>query len=256
MRALLFAVGVFALLDSTGAADNDPVKEKLDKAKSAYDQQLDKLRAGVLKSLADREGTARKMSNKALVDQIKAERDAFEARGELPKSVPTANYLRDAKQARTALELAYTVAIKEYVKTRKDDEAATAEKDLTALKDSTGATGTSLSALLNPDTVWLGVRRVATAKGKLVEDPFALKVAGRERKNFKGEIVLDGTRRYDVEGVVVGDAIAFATEKKGKFKQTFEGRLRGGSLELIRGGTGQGGDRVKGAVILTPPKKK
>jgi hypothetical protein len=250
VRTVLFALGVILLSSPASLAQSDPVRANLDKAKAAYDEQLDKLRAGLLKSLDEREESARKAGDKKLVDQVKAERDAFESRGELPKVVPTANHLRDAKAARTALETAYTAAIKEYVKAKKDDEAAAAERDLAAFKDATGATGVSLSALLAPNSAWAGVRRVATAKGKLAETPFQMTVSARDGKAFKGEITLDKNRKYAVEGLVEGDRIAFATTAKGKFKNTFEGRLRGGIVELVFAGTGSGGDQVRGAVVL------
>jgi hypothetical protein len=257
LRATVFALGVILVLSAAGRAlQEDPIKAKLDQAKTAYDEQLDKIRGALLKSLDEKEDAARKAANKKLVDQVKAEREAFESRGELPKSVPTANLLRDGKAARTTLELAYVEAVKEYVRAKKDDEAAAAEKDLTAFKDSTGASGVSLSALLAPDSAWTGVRRVATAKGKLAETPFQMTVAARDGKAFRGEIVIDKNRKYPVEGVVEGDRIAFATVAKGKFKNTFEGRLRGGIVELVFAGTGTGGEQVKGAVVLTPAKGK
>ncbi len=254
-RSILFALGLVVLLNAAGrAAEDDPIKAKLDKAKAVYDDRTDKLRAALLKSLDDKEDAARKASNKKLVDQIKAERDAFDLRGELPKIVPTANYLRDGKQAWAALEAAYTTAIKEFTRAKQDDEAAAAEKDLKALKEALA--GASLSALLTKDSIWTGVRRATTAKGKQAEDEFELKITARDGKDFMGEIVIDKTRKYDVDGTVVGDRIAFETEKKGKFKHTFEGRFRGGILELALAGTGQGGEKVKGAVVLTPPKGK
>jgi hypothetical protein len=256
MRTALFALGVSVLLAQSSPAADDPITVKLDKAKAAYDEQLDKLRDGLVKSLEEKEETARKSGNKKLVDQLKAEREAFEVRGELPKSVPTGNYLRDTKSARTTLELAYTAAIKEYVKAKKDDEAAAAERDLAAFKDATGDSGVSLSALLAKDSVWSGVRRVATAKGKIAESPFQLRVTSRDGKAFSGVITLDKGRKYDVVGNVEGDKLGMTTQKKDKFKNTFDGRLRGRVLEMVFSGTGSGGDEVKGIVVLTPAKKK
>lgn len=257
VRAVLFALGVVAILGpASRAADNDPIKEKLDKAKAAYDDTLDKLRDGLLKELDEKEEAARKKGDKKAVDVVKAEREAFDSRGDLPKVVPTANFLRDCKQARTALELAYSAAIKDYVKAKMDDEAGAAEKDLAAFKDVTGDYGASLSAQLVKDTLWKGARRVLNAKGKLVEDAFQLKVLKRNGKDFTGEITLGENRKYDVEGVVERDKIAFVTEKKGNFKQGFEGRLRGRVLELAFAGTGQGKEQVKGVVALTLEKAK
>jgi hypothetical protein len=255
-RAVLFALGVVALLGpATRAAEDDLVKAKLDKAKAVYDAQLDKLCGNLVKSLQDKEEAARKAGNKKLVDQVKTEREAFETRGDLPKSISTANFTRDCKQARATLELAYTTAIKEYTKAKMDDEAAVVEKDLEAFRQDTGQAGATLAQLLAQDSAWSGMRRIANDKGKLNQNPFKLKISARDGKTFKGQVEFL-SRKYDVEGVVEGDRIAFATEKKGNLKHNYEGRLRGRTLELAFSGTGMSNEQVKGLVVLTRDKGK
>src|SRR6266545_6647356 len=103
----MFRCTIVALLLSVAcaAADDgkDPVKEKLFAAKVAYDKEMAAYRAAVGEWLDKREEAARKAGDKKLVDQVKAERKAFDEDGELPKGAPTALKLRPAA-ARKALE--------------------------------------------------------------------------------------------------------------------------------------------------------
>lgn len=258
VRTLLTVVCVFAAAVASARAADDPTKDKLDKAKTAYDEQTEKSRAALIKRLQDREEAARKEGNKKLVDQVKAEREAFESRGELPKTVPTTGYVRESKQARIALEAAYAAAIKEYTKAKKDDEAAVVEKELAAFKEDGEAPAVPLAQLLVKDSVWEGRKWNAPGKEHPLgqEVSFLLKVTDRDDKRFKGHVVIKDGRPVSIEGTVEGDRVAFATEKKGKWQQNFEGRLRGRTLTLVFAGTGNGGEDVKGRAALAPAKGK
>jgi len=118
---------------AAGADDKDPVKEKLFAAKVAYDKEMAAYRAAVGEWLDKREEAARKAGDKKLVDQVKAERKAFDEDGELPKGAPAALKLRPAA-ARKALEGGYAEAVKAYTKAKKDDEAAAVEKELESFR--------------------------------------------------------------------------------------------------------------------------
>jgi hypothetical protein len=251
-RTLLLSVTAVALfgLASVRADEEDPIKARLDKEKAAYDGQVEKLRAGLLKSLQDKEDTARKDGNRKLVEQVKGDREAFEGKGELPKSVPTAAYTRTLQQARLVLEAAFATAIKEYTKAKKDDEAAAVEQQLTAFRADAGGAGTSAEQVLTKGSVWNGRRRTATSAGKFNETAYQLRITANDGKTFKGKITIDETRTYTVEGTTDSNKVAFKTEKKGKFQHTYEGRLRGRVLELAFAGTGVGGEQVKGLVVL------
>jgi Skp family chaperone for outer membrane proteins len=108
--------------------DAEMVKEKLFQAKKDYDAQLQKFKKSITDLLDKREDDARMKGNKKQVDQIKAERDAFEKTGESPQAIPSA--LREpVASARTKLDKAYTAAIKEYVRLKMDDAAGATEKE-------------------------------------------------------------------------------------------------------------------------------
>jgi len=114
-------------------AQDDPIKKKILKAKAAYETEVAKLRSEVVAWYKKREETARNAGNKKLTDELKQQREAFEAKEEWPLDMPADLRTRLTK-ARTQLEIAYTTAIKDYTKAKKDDEASDVEKDLVELK--------------------------------------------------------------------------------------------------------------------------
>jgi hypothetical protein len=67
--------------------------------------------------------------NKRLVDQIKAEREEFAKKLELPQQAPAA-LTAQPKVARARLESAYEVAVKDYTKAKNDERADSVEKEL------------------------------------------------------------------------------------------------------------------------------
>jgi hypothetical protein len=77
VRCVVMSVVLVGAVCVAFADDTDPVKEKLFAAKVAYDAEMTKFRTLVREWLDEREDAARKDGNKAIVDQIKAERKAF-----------------------------------------------------------------------------------------------------------------------------------------------------------------------------------
>ena len=125
--ALLIGVLMVAICPAR-ADDVDMAKGKLFQAKKAYDDEMQKFKKTIADLLDKREDTARNAGNKKVVDQIKAEREAFEKTGELP-SVVTSAIREPVVLARTKLDKAYTVAIKEFVRLKTDDVAEATEKE-------------------------------------------------------------------------------------------------------------------------------
>lgn len=127
IRCSLLVVALVAACASA-REDKDPIKEKLFTAKVAYDKEMSVFRKTVGEWLDKREDAARKNGDKKALDQVKDDRKAFDEDAVLPK---TALDLQQKQAApRKALEAAYAVAIKDYVKAKKDDEAAATEKAL------------------------------------------------------------------------------------------------------------------------------
>jgi hypothetical protein len=133
------------------AADDDPVLAKLDKAKAAYHADIEKYQVGVAASFDRQEEAARKNGDKKLIDQLKSERQAFVENRELPKVAPAA-FKFQLSSARSSLEAAYRNAVKEYIKSKQDDEAAAIEKEWDVFK--TGGAVVA-SGPFQPKSVWM-----------------------------------------------------------------------------------------------------
>ncbi len=115
-------------LSPARADDAEMVKEKLFQAKKEYDAEVQKFKKAITESLDKREDDARKSGNKKLVDQIKAEREAFDKTGELTQTIPAT--IQDvATVARTKLDKAYARASKEYLVLKNDDAVEATEKE-------------------------------------------------------------------------------------------------------------------------------
>jgi hypothetical protein len=119
---------VLAGLVTSVRADSDSTRMKLDEAKAAYEASSEKYRAAVGVWLDKRESSARDKGDKKLVDQVKAERQAFDERGELPPGAPVVLKSRLAS-ARSALDSAYKAAVREHTRAKRDEEAAAVEKE-------------------------------------------------------------------------------------------------------------------------------
>jgi len=127
----LFALLTGALAVGLAAAradDAEAVKDKLFQAKKDYDAEVQKFKKAITETLDKHEEDARKAGNKKVVDQIKAERDAFEKTGESPQVVP-APIREPVTAARTKLDKAYTIAAKEYLRLKMDDAVEATEKE-------------------------------------------------------------------------------------------------------------------------------
>jgi hypothetical protein len=116
------------------AADEDPIKTKLDNAKKEYDAKLVKFKEASNAWLDKKEEAARKSGDKVVVDQIKAARQIYEDSGNLPV-VPPADVRKILTGAQTAYDAAMVTAIKEYTKAKKDDEAKEITKKLKDFRD-------------------------------------------------------------------------------------------------------------------------
>jgi hypothetical protein len=133
-RAILLATAVVLTvsLPNLGAAA-DPVREKLDKAKAAYAEEMSAYREKAQAWFESREDVARKAGNKKLVDQIKEESATFERTDDLPAKAP-----RDLKQRATNAQArvvrVYQEAVKDFVRAKQDKEAEATEKELELVK--------------------------------------------------------------------------------------------------------------------------
>ena len=118
---------------ATAAAEDDPVKAKLDKAKETYQAAREKNKEYLVGVLTKQEEVARKAGNVALVGKVKKALDEYQGGGPLPGGLAPAVRQRFSA-ARAAMEAAYADAVREYVKAKKDDLAEAVRKDWDAFK--------------------------------------------------------------------------------------------------------------------------
>ena len=149
-----FACVLLSFVATLRAADDDPVRVKLDKAKVTFQTDMDKYRSAVSASFDKREEAARKKGDKKLVDQIKAERQTFEEKGELPNTAPAA-VKSQLSLARSSLEAAYKAAIRDYTRAKKDVEAAAVEKEYKELIKGIGVDAIASADPFQPKSVWV-----------------------------------------------------------------------------------------------------
>jgi dsDNA-binding SOS-regulon protein len=110
------------------ADDAEAVKEKLFQAKKDYGAEVQKFKKAITDLLDKREENARNKGDKKVLDQIKAERDAFEKTGEMPQIVPS-SIREPLRSARIKLNTAYSLAVKDLVRLKMDDAASATEKE-------------------------------------------------------------------------------------------------------------------------------
>ena len=127
--------------------EDDPIKAKLDKAKAVYEIEIEKTEKAILDSFTKTEAVARKNGNKAVIDQVRAERTAFELTGAVPKSLP-GPVQQHITAARAPLEIAYAVAIRDYTKANQNKKAAEVQQAIEEFKAS-GSFGGRFFYLVN-----------------------------------------------------------------------------------------------------------
>jgi hypothetical protein len=137
----VFAVLFVVVLAPTIKADDDPITVKLEQAKTAYEADQEKFKKSVGDWFDRTEQAARGRGDKKAVDRIVVERKAFDERGIVPANVPPA-VTQQSVTARSKMEAAYTLAIKEYTKSKQDAAAASSEQQLETFRRT--ATGISV----------------------------------------------------------------------------------------------------------------
>ncbi len=77
----------------------DPIGERLAKAKATYQDNLEKLKDGLLKLLDKKDSAARATGDKALLDKIQRERLELTANGTISTVLPSGAYVRQLRSA-------------------------------------------------------------------------------------------------------------------------------------------------------------
>ncbi|WP_020470659.1 NPCBM/NEW2 domain-containing protein [Zavarzinella formosa] len=129
LRLLFPAIALLLVFGQAARSDEaEDVKEKLERAKRVYDGQLKDFKKAVTDLFDKKEDTVRKAGDKKALDDLKAQRKAFDELGESPATLPM-SVKSELTTARTTLDKAYQSAIKEYIKLKLDDAAEKTEKE-------------------------------------------------------------------------------------------------------------------------------
>lgn len=141
MRYSLVVLAALAMPIAVARADDDinKAEEKLNMAREAYSAALAGIRDDVAKLINDKDATERKRSNPDLsrLKAFKAEKDALEQTGEMPKWIDAKIKDRIAK-ARAALVAALTATKAAYVRAKDDEKAAAIDVEIEQIKNGAG----------------------------------------------------------------------------------------------------------------------
>ena len=182
-----------ATVETAPSSEPDPIRENLDKAKADFEAAWTKQRKNIQDALDRAEDSARKNGKKDVVDQVKAEREAFEKDSFLlPQSTPATakEYQQKMSAAQTALDLAFRGAIAAYTKKKLDDKASAVEKEKKSYQLAHPADA------LQPGTVWKGKmdrkEQFAKSSSNATHD-ITLTVLDRDGKTFKATVDVAGS---------------------------------------------------------------
>lgn len=122
------------------AADDkpNPIKARLDEARTALEKDNEKAKADLLAQLDMKLEAAQKAGDLALVKKLRAERDAFAEGDELPKTVSTMGYKAALKKSFGRMTAAFVQARKEYTQAGKIAEAEAVDAELAEFLKSGG----------------------------------------------------------------------------------------------------------------------
>jgi len=139
-RSILAAFLLGAVCSSAAGADGeDPVKVRLNRAKADFEADHSKAKADIVAQLDQKLEAAQKAGDLAALKKLRAEREDFLDRGDLPRSVPTTAYFATGKKTAERMALAFGQARKEYTQAGKIDEADSIDKELDAFLKSGGS---------------------------------------------------------------------------------------------------------------------
>lgn len=255
-RSLLCAV-VIALASTVSALradDVDKAEEKLAKAREAYSTALGGIRDDVLKLIDDKDTAERKRANPDLakLKAIKAERDALEKDGEMPKWIDAKTKDRIAK-ARDPLVKALSEAKAAYVRAKDDEKAAAIDKEIEQVKKGGGVVDAGREAF-QKGSVWKG----KVTQGKAVFD-VTFRVTERDGEKFKARFEGENNVRV-IDGSFKAGVIKWTTDnvkaEKGHVGQNTEGKVIGKQIKLVFAGPTPGGGQTSGTVDLVLDEKK
>ncbi len=215
----------------TTSTENDPIRDKLDKAKAAFDAAVEKYQKRVHDGLDKVEENATKAGKTDIVGQVQAEREAFDNSGDLPKSLPSAvEYKRDEDAARWILDAAYATAVKAYGNEKMETKAEAVKEERRLFQEGHPTDAFRAGSVWkgNAVQVWIG------HPDRPVSD-CSLTVLERDDKSFKAVVVERGNT-LEANGTIRGGVIRWLAKDvkviRGGPEHDSVGKLTGNVVEL------------------------
>ncbi len=147
---LLVATSFLTFCYGMALTDDDSITKKFADAKSTFEQEQNKLRDDLTGALKKKADEAKSAGDLKLLERVRAEADAWETKGELPKVVSTRVYDEGVKKSRMKMEDGFKTAIKEYTKADNIDRAKAVETELDDFKNGRASTPASTIPLPPP----------------------------------------------------------------------------------------------------------
>jgi hypothetical protein len=247
MTRLLAALFLLANHFAPVAADGDPIKAEIDKARAVYTEKIEAAKTKLLAAIDAALKEAASKGDLRGVKDFKTQRDLFEKEGKLPGAAALnrakSAYQAEIRDAETALRKALQRAQTDYTKALKIEEAEAVEKELEHLAKPSKPVVKPTSDSLVVGSTWTGSWiRIAPNRGS---GDVRLKITERKGTDFKGDLETDnGAGFWHVEGSVKGNEIALRYVKRVRGREdvvgnaVVDGVIRGDSLEMrfsIRG---------------------
>ena len=133
-------ISTFVMNAVVAADPEEAIKARLNKAKADFDAEFLKAKTDLIAQLDLKLESATKAGELALVKKLRAEREDFAEKGEMPKSVPTKDFNAAGKKAFDRMAAAFVQARKEYTQASKIEEAEAVDKELDEFVKSGGRT--------------------------------------------------------------------------------------------------------------------
>jgi hypothetical protein len=144
--SIVIILGLAVCAAGLAADDHDPIQDRLHQARTDYDADLVKARAGALALLDRRLEAVQMAGDLVLVKKVRGEREAFADRGESPTTIDLTDYHRTVRKARDQFADALAQARKEYTRAGKIPEAEAVDGELEAFKKAQAAQPRDLPA--------------------------------------------------------------------------------------------------------------
>lgn len=133
LKRLALVVIWVVLTGPLASSADESAKDKLEKAKATYHEEIAKAKAAVMATIDQRVSAAQKAGDLAALKKVQSERSAFVERGQLPKGSGATEYAGAVTKAENRYSAALTAARREFTQAGMIAEAEGADAEIKSL---------------------------------------------------------------------------------------------------------------------------